>query len=82
LVKMHTSRMPWTLPVCSETTIRVAPRYSRYSQAAVKSGTTASTPSRTMKAEYHWATIAMPRASARSLTTSLGGKKPARAVPQ
>ena len=79
---MQTSRMPWTEPVCSDTTILVAFRYWRYSQAAVKSGTTASMPSRTMKEENHWATIVMPRASARSLTISLGGKKPAHSVPR
>ena len=79
---MQMSRTPWTEPVCSETTTRVAPRYCRYSQVRVNSGMTASTPSRTMKEENHCATMAMPRASMRSLVISLEGNQPATSVPR
>ena len=78
---MQMSRAPCTDPVCSDTTMRVAPKYCRYSQLSLNGGTTALMPSRTMKLENHWATMARPWASAFSLTSSLGGYQPATSVP-
>lgn len=81
LEKIDTSRMPCTEPVCSETTTRGALTYSRLAQVCSKSFATASTPSRRMNDENHWAAIFSSRASISFFSTSGLGKKPAHSVP-